>query len=161
MSWRHYLFGLSGRITRLQYWRFALLSIGFVLAGALVAMPYVLIEHPNASDPSKPVSAIAIATFAGEGVVVLAFLFANLAILAKRLHDRNKSVWWLLLFLAAPPVLGQIAEELPSRFAAPPWVAPVVLLLAVAANLWGFVEIGLLRGTQGENRYGPDPLAGR
>ncbi len=27
-----------------------------------------------------------------------------------------------------------------------------------AISIWGFVEIGCLRGTEGPNQYGPDPL---
>ena len=49
----------------------------------------------------------------------------------KRFHDRNKSGWWVLITLI--PILG---------------------------DLWLVVECGCLRGTIGDNRYGPDPLAG-
>jgi uncharacterized membrane protein YhaH (DUF805 family) len=31
-------------------------------------------------------------------------------------------------------------------------------LAAFALTIWGFVEIGCLRGTDGSNEYGPDPL---
>lgn len=48
---------------------------------------------------------------------------------AKRLHDRGWSAWWLL-----------------------------VLVIPVLGPLWMFVELGLRRGTTGENHFGPDPL---
>jgi uncharacterized membrane protein YhaH (DUF805 family) len=35
-------------------------------------------------------------------------------------------------------------------------------ILSLAAGIiaiWGFVELGCLRGTPGPNQYGPDPLA--
>ena len=39
--------------------------------------------------------------------------------------------------------------------------APLQIFQAPAGNgLWAFVELYCLRGTEGENRYGPDPLAG-
>jgi uncharacterized membrane protein YhaH (DUF805 family) len=31
-------------------------------------------------------------------------------------------------------------------------------LVAFAISIWGFVELGCLRGTDGPNTYGPDPL---
>jgi len=33
-----------------------------------------------------------------------------------------------------------------------------VILASFALTIWGFVEIGCLRGTAGSNTYGPDPL---
>jgi uncharacterized membrane protein YhaH (DUF805 family) len=32
-------------------------------------------------------------------------------------------------------------------------------VLAFAFALWGFAEMGCLRGTDGPNRFGPDPLS--
>ncbi len=60
----------------------------------------------------------------------LAALWPSLAIYAKRWHDRGKSGWWVLLPLV--PVIGPI---------------------------WTLIECGCLKGSEGENRYGPDPLA--
>jgi len=31
-------------------------------------------------------------------------------------------------------------------------------LVVVGISLWLLVELGILKGTQGPNRYGPDPL---
>jgi uncharacterized membrane protein YhaH (DUF805 family) len=71
-----------------------------------------------------------------EGVGILGTLFAiasiyfALAIYAKRWHDRDKSGWWSLIVLV--PFIGAI---------------------------WLIVECGILEGTRGPNRFGPDPLA--
>ncbi len=61
----------------------------------------------------------------------LMVLWSALAIQVKRWHDRDKSAWWLLMNLV--PFVGA---------------------------LWVFVECGCLRGTEGQNQYGADPLAG-
>lgn len=58
----------------------------------------------------------------------LATLWPNLAITVKRWHDRGKSGWMVLVGII--PIIGP---------------------------LWTFVELGLLRGDQGPNAYGPDP----
>ena len=57
------------------------------------------------------------------------YLWSLYTIGARRYHDRGKRAAWLLLLLI--PLLG------------PLWVA---------------VELGCLRGSRGENRYGSDPL---
>ena len=62
-------------------------------------------------------------------IIVLPFgLWMAFAIMAKRYHDRDKSAWWILIGLI--PIVGPI---------------------------WQLVELGLLRGTDGSNEYGPDP----
>jgi uncharacterized membrane protein YhaH (DUF805 family) len=61
-------------------------------------------------------------------VVWLALLVPSLAVSIRRLHDTDRSGWWILLYLL--PVIGTI-----------------VLIVF-------FVQ----RGTDGENRFGPDPL---
>jgi len=64
-------------------------------------------------------------------VFTLLILWPALATQAKRWHDRNKSGWWLLINIV--PLIGAI---------------------------WTLFEIGLLEGTQGENRFGKDPIEG-
>ena len=61
-------------------------------------------------------------------IFYLATLWPFLAVSAKRLHDRNLSGFWILLTLF--PILGM---------------------------LWMIVECGCLKGTEGENEYGPAP----
>jgi uncharacterized membrane protein YhaH (DUF805 family) len=80
-------------------------------------------------------------------------LTSCLAIGVTRLHDRNKSAWWVLLFYFCPPIVETLASlnALDS--------AMVFLnILSLAITLWAFVELGFWRGTFGPNRYGPDPL---
>ena len=64
-----------------------------------------------------------------SGLVSLALLVPGLAIGVRRLHDLDKSGWWLLLALI--PILGAL----------------ILLVLFVS------------KGTTGPNRFGPDPLA--
>ena len=62
-------------------------------------------------------------------IISLVLVLPNLAVLARRLHDIDRTSWWLLLYFV--PVIG--------------WIA-----------LIGFA---CLPGTLGPNRYGPDPFA--
>jgi uncharacterized membrane protein YhaH (DUF805 family) len=63
-------------------------------------------------------------------IIAVALTYASLAVWAKRWHDRDKSGWWSLIALV--PIVGAI---------------------------WILVELGCLPGTEGPNRFGPDPLA--
>jgi uncharacterized membrane protein YhaH (DUF805 family) len=63
-----------------------------------------------------------------SGLFTLVGLIPSLAMGIKRCHDRNRTGWFLLVSLI-----------------------PLI-------NLWVLVELWFLKGTEGANRYGPDPL---
>ena len=104
----------------------------------------------------------AIATFATLGVLIVAYLVFAMAVTVKRRHDRNKSAWWLIPFFLIPQ-LGQMItnDELKPNLTLALSARLGLLLFSLALSLWGFVELGILPGTNGDNRYGADPLAGR
>ena len=82
-------------------------------------------------------------------------IVSGLALGVKRLHDRDKSGWWILLFYVVPEVLnGADARPHDSRARACWWARSPRSVLVI----WGFIELGCLRGTAGPNRFGPDPL---
>lgn len=62
------------------------------------------------------------------GIAVLINFWPALALNVKRCHDRDKSGWFYLITLI--PFL----------------------------NFWYLIEIGFCKGTDGDNRFGPDPL---
>jgi len=70
----------------------------------------------------------------GTGLLTLVFalaaLYPSICVAIRRWHDRNKSGWWVLI--AFIPIIGAI---------------------------WTLVECGFLKGTDGDNRFGPDPLS--
>ena len=72
----------------------------------------------------------------------------------KRLHDRDKSGWWMVPFFAAPGLYNQFADRLPDSYADLPLAIAVTVLC-----VWGFVEMYCLKGSRKTNRFGPDPLA--
>ena len=72
-------------------------------------------------------------------------IFCAACILSKRLHDRGRNGW-----IAALVILALIAVwSAPSGF----FDFPFWLVL-----IWAIVELGVLSGEQGANRYGPNPL---
>ena len=139
------LFTYEGRINRAKYWLAGLLCLVVMLAAALLAKSLGYFE-----------------TFFGAamfGWIVVGIPSAFLGI--KRLHDRDKSGWWLLLFYVAPTAIDYIGAVITGTpIDAEGTAATLPFTLAGAAiSIWALVELGFLRGTAGPNRYGPDPLA--
>jgi uncharacterized membrane protein YhaH (DUF805 family) len=87
-------------------------------------------------------------------LVIGVWLFAATAI--KRLHDHDKSAWWLIPFFIAPSLLDRLWDWLDN-----PALGLVVSAFGFGLSLWCFVELFCLRGTKGPNRFGSDPLAPR
>ena len=65
-------------------------------------------------------------------IIGVVCLWPGLALVVKRWHDRDRSTWWFLTLLI--PFLG-------AGFA-----------------IWTIIEIWFLKGTDGPNRFGLDPL---
>lgn len=177
-----YLFGFSGRINRAKIWLFVLIAIVWSIVVMAIAA-FGLDWHDciatfkaaaQQAGPGHPLdwSAVAPPHMAGtKGIIAvgaivvlyLLYVIAKLAIYTKRLHDRNKSAWWLVPFVVLPGILGIYVL---SRIAGSPDVMMVSSSLAVGAarlgafvfGMWAFIELFFFRGTKGENRYGPDPL---
>jgi uncharacterized membrane protein YhaH (DUF805 family) len=101
----------TGRATRTEYWMFALFNV--IVSIALSIIGYVVAGSNGQSALSSLYS--------------LAVLLPSLGVSVRRLHDTNRSGWWLLI--AFVPVIGII-----------------VLIVFLVQD-----------SDPGENRYGPNP----
>jgi uncharacterized membrane protein YhaH (DUF805 family) len=142
-----FLFGAGGRISRAKYWRSLIIFVG---AGLLVGV--ILLTAANIAAPLFVVALL---------VVALPWLMWGLAFHTERLHDRDKSAWWLLVFYVVPGALGHCAKAAWLTGATGTGLHYVLTLAAFGLSIWGFVEIGLLGGNAGSNRYGSNPLSPR
>jgi len=104
---RHYV-DFNGRARRSQFWYFVLMNI---IVGMIVGVIQQMLSLGTMLS----------------GLYTLAVFLPNLGLSVRRLHDVNRSGWWLLL--AAIPIVG--------------WIVLIY---------WDCVE-----GTPGPNEYGPDP----
>jgi len=102
----------TGRAARSEFWYWTL----FAFLASIVA---AFIDGAAGLGDVSPV----------QSIVGLVLLLPGLAVSARRLHDLDRTAWWLLLLLTG---IG------------------IILLI-----IWD-----CMRGTQGPNRFGPDPLAG-
>jgi len=108
----HYYVSGHGRATRSEYWYWTLFAVLMTLFAAIIdAAMFPLME-------TGPFSLI----------VSLGLLLPSWAVAIRRLHDLDRTGWWVLIAFTG---IG------------------IILLI-----VWF-----CLRGTQGPNRFGPDPLA--
>jgi uncharacterized membrane protein YhaH (DUF805 family) len=107
------------------------------------------------AGPASTATLRPILLHAAETPIAIISLWSLAATTIKRLHDRNKSGWWIVAFLVAPPLFRGITDSLDESSVA----AVVLSLAAMVLTVWGFIELLFLRGTSGPNRFGPDPLA--
>jgi uncharacterized membrane protein YhaH (DUF805 family) len=168
MDWTRYLFRFDGRICRGEFW-FGLVCLfcGMILAFVLVGVVLFTITETRSfnldiDDVFKVVDPAAwqrlhtiklpvlLSGIVGTGLL----LWTDLAISIKRLHDRNKSGWWMMAFFVYPGLYQQFVDRLPDSY----WLIPFTVAAGILP-LWGLIEMGFLRGTSGSNRFGPDPLA--
>jgi uncharacterized membrane protein YhaH (DUF805 family) len=143
MDWGHLLFKFNGRINRAKFWVAALIYFGIDVVLNIIGY---------ATDQSAAFQAV-------NGMIALVILISSLAVGMKRLHDRNKSGWYLLFFYVVPGILVMAAIGTYLTMEDGTLIAAVLGLASLAIGIWAFVELGCLRGTIGANAYGPDPIA--
>jgi uncharacterized membrane protein YhaH (DUF805 family) len=171
-----FLFSFGGRINRAKYWYaivassvacLVFLSIvayaigGITGAGVKSVNLYFLDwlrDFPSfpfsvSFRDAAPSSAVVLFYAMGAPIFVVGTWFLA-ATSVKRLHDRNKSGWWIFPFFIAPGLLDRLSDWIDA-----PTAAVFVSAIAFGLTIWCFVELLCLRGTRGPNRFGPDPLA--
>jgi len=151
MKLRKILFSFDGRIGRRTYW-LALL--------ALIAAVLVLTFAPFLLGNEEWVFLILALT---SQFIWLLSLWPLLAVGSKRLHDRNKNSWWLLVFWLVPFALicgglSLILFDDPRTGRTGDFATVSILIFAsLLPALWGIVELGIQPGAKGPNLYGAGP----
>jgi uncharacterized membrane protein YhaH (DUF805 family) len=133
------LFNFKGRTARREFWRVYLLLtllIAVVWVGGLFAV-------------------LKLGSWAGFAFLLLApIAVMYLALMVRRLHDRNRGAVWAAVYLLGPFLLDATAQSL-ARTAY--LLAALLALSGLGLAIWSVVDMGFLRGTAGANRYGVDP----
>jgi len=121
----------EGRINRQKWW---LGVIALMVVSWIVVIVIGMVfggSMITTMDPNNPDAAAAMGMMSVLPIILLVFLWPLLAVYTKRWHDRGKDgVWSFIMFV---PLIGIV---------------------------WIIIECGFLRGTEGPNLYGNDPLAG-
>jgi uncharacterized membrane protein YhaH (DUF805 family) len=138
----------KGRARRAEYWWFVLINIlvglGISVLDILITASFGLVLHLST-------------------IYYLAILLPGAAVTVRRLHDLNASGWWfvgLVLFSMVTWVLA-MGALFGLAFAPAGFAFEWFLGLFVVGQVLGLIFVFFMcrRGTRGENRFGPDPLA--
>jgi uncharacterized membrane protein YhaH (DUF805 family) len=141
-----YLFtSFDGRINRAKYWAGTIiLAIVSIVAGFII----------GAIFGASTLGAILVA------LVTIALFYPGYAVAAKRFQDRDKpsvtALYGLVPVLIASLLQAFGLTGTPNQPNALGWICTLV---TIGVGLWFLIELGILKGTPGPNRFGGDPLA--
>ena len=137
------LFSFRGRHNRARF--FLITLVGLLWLGFCVP---AFISYATTTQPAGRAAA---------AMIIICWLaiaiWCQSANLVKRFHDMGASGWWTLVIYAIGAsfgVLGAVAS---------PQARGGIGLIALILGLGTLAIIGGPEGTEGENKYGPDPLA--
>ena len=156
-DWYQAAFSFSGRANRARYWLYVSLAVP-LLAGLAEVYKFALGESGDGAPLVLGLLAAVIEICAM--FFVLAVLLAGAAVTVRRLHDRNKTGSWIVHFIFAPALFFWLGQAFLDAHFEPVHSLPFLLqFVSLFVFVWAFTELCCRRGTPGDNRFGPDPLA--
>lgn len=165
-----YLFSFKGRINRAKLWLWWFIVLVLSVPERIIDPDQAGLFGPlSLAVPFSKTSPM-VQGLVALGIVVLnvALLWPSVALTVKRLHDRNRGAIWLVPYYGVPLLSGAGAGWLASFGEKSPF--PGVPAEAVAIGFWALlfvmsvvllamvIELYFMPGTEGDNRFGPDPL---
>ena len=162
----------DGRINRAKWW------LGFVSLLVLSIVLYFIVgmfvggSMISGMDPANmgpdAIASITRSFAIVQAIMLVIIAYPATALMKKRINDRDRPAWLVYVFWA-PTVLslflsltglgytmtdvGGISMPTPSG------VSWIINLAGLAIGIWALIELGILKGTEGSNQHGPDPLA--
>jgi uncharacterized membrane protein YhaH (DUF805 family) len=144
MDFQYLFTSFEGRINRAKYWvGIVILSVVWIILGFVIITIFGHI-----------IGAVLVT------LIMLALFYAFYAVAAKRFQDRDKpgvTALYGLVPLLVANLLGIFGlTGTPQGLNALGWICTLVNLGVI---LWFVIDLGILKGTPGPNRFGGDPLA--
>ena len=132
----------SGRARRKEYWMFTLISI-------IISIVLGIIDNALGLHIGEPSIRFGVETEANgilSSIFSLVILIPSLAVSTRRLHDINKSGWWIASFYVSIFVIAFLTV----------FIGFVALIAILVIAIW-FIVLLATNGDVGSNQYGPDP----
>ncbi|MEE8633344.1 MAG: DUF805 domain-containing protein [Methyloceanibacter sp.] len=141
-----YIFGsFDGRINRAKWWA------GMVILAIVSAVFNFLIGLIFGGGTFGTFLVI---------LVTLALFYPTYAVCAKRFQDRDrpgKTALYGLVPLLIASLLGILGLTVSGL--EPTAIGWICTLINLGVGIWFLIDLGILKGTPGQNHYGGDPLA--
>lgn len=155
----------SGRSRRMEFWMWVLFQFVIGMAFLIVIMA-VGGAAMLSGDPTQlmAMGGVVLVIYLLNFLLMLAFFIPNLAVTVRRLHDSNRSGWWVMLFwgpylvmLLSLFVVGAGAASNNQEGAMAGGMLYLLSFIALLAGGLVLLVFMFLEGTRGPNQYGPDP----
>ena len=137
----------SGRAPRAEYWWYFL---GTMIAYIVVMIVESMVGLDGTVGPYGPLSLI----------LMLGLLIPGLAVTVRRLHDTNRSGWWILIAVIPYFILGVLAGGAMASGSMGAMAGVGLFGLVAMVGAIVLLVFMVLPGTKGENRFGADPYGG-
>ncbi len=155
----------SGRSRRMEFWMWVLFQ--FLIGIVFLVLIMILGGAAVISGEPSQVMAVGgvIAVLYGLNLLLmLAFFIPNLAVTVRRLHDSNRSGWWIMLFwgpylmiIVSLVVVGAGAVAASKGGALTGGILYMLSALGLLVGSLVLLVFMFLEGTRGPNHYGADP----
>jgi uncharacterized membrane protein YhaH (DUF805 family) len=154
MTFWQKMFSFEGRLRRQDFWICTLILWGvsivsFVACFSVAFAPLMALGMDAEKTGGQIDDAAALAAMMPFipvilifGLLQLAMIWPSTAIQVKRLHDRDQSGWMVLII-----IFGRLLG----------WIPLLGVIPALGAFLFWLINLGILEGTPGPNRYGQSP----
>lgn len=152
----------SGRSQRIEFWMWVLFQIA--IFAVLVTLDNVLGlggHHQFGAMSGNTLLSYATSFYASGGLLTWVFwllaLIPNLAVNVRRLHDSDRTGWWIVMpiapfaFTAAILIIAVAARSITMVL-----ITTLFLILSFGGII-ALIVLLCLDGTRGVNRFGPDP----
>lgn len=152
----------SGRSRRMEYWMFFVFNflVGIAFWVLMMLVGGAAMMGGGGAGAIMAAGGGIMIVMALYALVALALIIPGIAVGVRRLHDTDRSGWWLLAPLAGYVVMfigtGMVASGSTGAggiLAMLGGIGALVLVLVLLVFMF-------LEGTKGPNKYGPDPKGG-
>jgi len=145
MDFSYLYLSTEGRIGRKMWW------IGHIILAAIVIVISLIVN--------ALFGPLSIMTRLINLILILALAFPAYAVSAKRFQDRDKN-GVLAAILIGISIFSSLLQlfGLTGSPIAPNALGMILGLATLVIGIWYLIELGILRGTIGDNQYGPDPV---
>lgn len=172
--------GFEGRLNRQPFWLgiigliVAYIVVGFVIGLIFGVNPMAMMQTAieSGGDPEAIAEMTMDATRSGGWASLISLIilaYPGMSLWIKRAHDRDQgpnliyALYGLLALQYLAQALGLTMTVTDIGGVALPTMSTIGWILSVVTGLLGLyllITLGFLKGTDGPNQYGPDPLGG-
>lgn len=162
----------EGRIGRQSWWIGTLIMIavsivlyfilGTIMGSGLTSMDPQKVLEPGFLEGYMRNAALV------QLIMLVIVAYPVTALMAKRLNDRDRPSWFKWMFWL-PTALNLILTFAGLTMTTtdmggvmvptPTMISSIVGVASAVIGIWALIELGILKGTSGRNKHGPDPVS--